>query len=332
MTVDTTPVADTIQVRSPSKLNLFLELLKRRDDGFHEIDTVMVAIDVCDDITIRRSDVPGVRLDIDWLPDRGTVAKSLDVAADADLLNVPTDDSNLISRAIRAMTDRFAISGGFEVRLRKRVPAGAGMGGASANAATTILAIDSLCDLRTEFRELQSIAAELGSDVPFFLGTSRDEAITAARCTGRGEIIEPLAVSGDLHFLVVFPNASLSTARVYSRSSVPVIAMDPQLLIDRLATGTVSETGEEFSNRLSPPACQIEPRIEEIHRSLWQSGLKAVQLTGSGSASFAMMSTRHDADVAALELRKQLQPGALVFAASTIKIPIATPCNVWTDA
>lgn len=330
------PSAPWVTRRCPAKLNLFLELLGKRADGFHELDTVMVAIDVCDLLSVKHRSQPEIRLSLDWLPSRAELESQLWGAPDADsFFDIPDDHRNLVHRAIEAIAQHDRISGGFEVRLKKRIPPGAGMGGASSNAASALLAVREACRIDRPVGELHPIAAELGSDVPFFLGAdfhgeheshavdeaSTDEQVSpkwsAAQAGGRGERITPVDLAKPLHFVVVYPGIVLSTAEVYGEAQIPGSAVEPSALLDALRNGRVSQVGQSLTNRLTTPALKIAPQIREIHESMWQLGMKAVQLTGSGSASFALVESRSVAEAAADRLRKRLQPGALVMAATT---------------
>ena len=161
----------------PAKLNLFLEILGRRADGYHELDTVMVAIDWRDELELQMTAEPGISLDVQWLPSREAVAAQLGVHPLDVRLDVPTDASNLVHRALALVSEATRYAGGWNVRLGKRIPSGAGMGGASSDAAATLrLAAMALTDSENgasvclSSEKLRELAALLGSDVPFFLG------------------------------------------------------------------------------------------------------------------------------------------------------------------
>ena len=335
----------------PAKLNLFLELLGRRPDGYHEIDTVMVAIDLCDRLTISRSATAGIRLTCDWLPSRSAVASRLGLDPDSpqagDLLDIPTDQCNLISRALSQFIRRFDISGGFDVSLGKRIPAGAGMGGASSDAASALRCAAKLTEMDPDDPALVEIAAAIGSDVPFFFGCppvslasgrggelargtaaaadpilSREVAVgTACRARGRGELLEPLAMARPLHFVVVFPGESLSTARVYGAATVNHRPSAATALIQALASGDPSAVAHGLRNRLAAPARKIAPWIDQALEFLRQSDVLGYQLTGSGSACFGLTASAQAAIEARDFLRRKLEPGALVMTARTIAVP-----------
>ncbi len=155
----------------PAKLNLFLELLGRREDGFHEIDTVMVPIDWRDELQVRVTDRDEIRLQVEWRPSIEAIADQLGIElgseAAATLLSLPTDNTNLVCRALDRFRQTFGTPGGFEAKLLKQIPAGAGMGGASSDAASALRCAAKLHGLALDDPQLTALAAEIGSDVPF---------------------------------------------------------------------------------------------------------------------------------------------------------------------
>ena len=166
--------SSTVGVRVPAKLNLFLELLKRRDDGFHEIDTVMVPIDWCDHLRVCRSQRPGVRLQVDWLPSRVTSSRRLGLSASQ--LSVPTNHNNPVCRAISRFIEVFGVTGGFDCELLKSIPPGAGMGWASSDAAAALRCAAKLCGVPASSAEIFDIACSIGfSHVPELLDDRRVE-------------------------------------------------------------------------------------------------------------------------------------------------------------
>ncbi|TWU48594.1 4-diphosphocytidyl-2-C-methyl-D-erythritol kinase [Rubripirellula tenax] len=286
------PVGTVAHTRAPAKLNLFLELKARRDDGFHEIDTVMVPIDWCDELRIRRSTEPGIRLTIDWLPSRKVVAQRLGIDDDPkrsnDLLSIPVGESNLVSRALSRFIAEFNIVGGFDCELRKSVPAGAGMGGASSDAASAIACAAKLCGIDSRHPKLMDIAASIGSDVPFFLGLGINP-MSAIRATGRGECLSPVNLAEPLHVVVIYPSVSLSTGKVYAASQVPDEPIDGSEIVRSLERGDLRAITRRMINRLSEPARILAPQIDEIIESVWRTSGITCQLTGSGSACFAIV-------------------------------------------
>ena len=307
----------------PAKLNLFLELLEKRADGFHEIDTIMTPIDLCDELRVWRIQEELIKLTVDWLPSRTIVAKRLGLDSvsqeAANLLDIPTDERNLVYRALQRFADHYQISGGFGCDLRKRIPAGAGLGGASSDAASALLCAAKLAGIDEREPGLAKIASSLGSDIPFFLGCGGR--ISAARATGRGEKITGIELSTPIHYVIVYPNASLSTPEVYSHSRIPAEIRLPNQLLDAMANGDICEIQRHLANRLSEPAKKILPRIDEILESLWRSGLQACQLTGSGSACFAVARSDLQSKEAKTLLQSTLEPGALISLARSVSVP-----------
>ncbi|WP_182865998.1 4-(cytidine 5'-diphospho)-2-C-methyl-D-erythritol kinase [Stieleria mannarensis] len=314
----------------PAKLNLFLEIPARRDDGYHEIDTVMVAIDWRDELEIESIPQGRIELTASWLPSIEAVAGELGLdASDGDvpeLLRIPTDDSNLVVRALDAFRTSFGIKTGFRVRLGKRIPAGAGMGGASSDAAHAISCAAQIHQIDNRSRELHEIAASIGSDVPFFLGRGDPGSPVAALATGRGELLSPLQTCPSIHFVVAYPSVSLSTAGVYAQLNVPPHPVGSGSFLQAMARQDRESMGREMMNRLTEPALKILPQLNELLESLWQSGLQPCQLTGSGSACFGIARDAEQAKDIVKRLKTELQPGVLLRMAQTV--PAATPIEI----
>ncbi len=331
--------ARTARTRPPAKLNLFLELLSRREDGFHEIDTVMVPIDWCDELSVQRTERPGIELDVDWLPSQRILADRLGISGDPDaveaILGIPDTASNLVYQAIEKFQTRFHVPGGFRCQLRKQIPAGAGMGGASSDAAAALRCAAAICGLSRESDEIRKIASTIGSDVPFFLGPHigpkggqnsgtelrRTGRSFAAQATGRGEQIDVIDLANQLYFVVAYPCRSLSTAAVYAACSVPKSPISSAAILSVLRDGDPLRIGQNLYNRLAEPAKKIAPLIDEIYKSMWRSGLQACQLTGSGSACFAIATSASSARHGAARLRSRLQPGVLVKVVRSTNVP-----------
>ncbi|MGB7323870.1 MAG: 4-(cytidine 5'-diphospho)-2-C-methyl-D-erythritol kinase [Rubripirellula sp.] len=324
------PIDTVARTRAPAKLNLFLELINRRDDGFHDIDTVLVPIDWCDQLQVTRSVDPGVRLSVDWLPSREIVAQRLqienDPARQASMLSIPTDNTNLVTRALMRVAEVFELETGFDCKLLKTIPAGAGMGGASSDAASAIACAAKLISVSPRHPALIEIAAEIGSDVPFFLGLG-DEPMSAIRATGRGEKLAPVCLGGRLDFVVIYPSVSLSTAKVYAASQVPAEPRGAADLVLSLANANHEAIEESMMNRLSHPARILAPQIDEIIESVWRAGCRTCQLTGSGSACFALVRSPFEARRLAKKLRASFREtthpggGAIVAATRTTRVP-----------
>jgi 4-diphosphocytidyl-2-C-methyl-D-erythritol kinase len=231
-----------------AKLNLFLELLGRRPDGYHEIDSVFAEIDLHDTMTIE----PAAALSVE-----------------VEGLAAPDGPANLAHRAAQALGARVRI------RLHKRIPIGAGLGGGSSDAAAVLRALGS----GVPSAKLLAIARSLGSDVPFFLtgGT--------ARCRGVGDLVEPLAGPKGRRFLLLAPALHMATARVYAAAG-PLLT-GPRRNATVFAGRYLANGRAPYFNRLQEAAEGLEPRLREVREKGEGIFSRVFTMTGSGSAYFA---------------------------------------------
>ena len=256
----------SVVVRCPAKLNLFLEVVGRRDDGYHDIDTVMQAIDLADVLEIApRAD-----------------GELVLVCSDPGL---PTDERNLVVRAAVALREATGHGGGATMRLTKRVPSEAGLGGGSSDAAGALVGLSMAWGLGLGAEELRPVAAGVGSDVAFFLtgGT--------ARCTGRGEVVEPLEVGAVFHYVLVCPQVRVSTGAAYEEVRFPLTPRrnDINMMVRSVVEGHVGGVGGALFNRLEGPAFSLHPELSAAKGELARSGpFAGVGMTGSGSALFGL--------------------------------------------
>lgn len=294
-----------VVVRAPAKLNLFLELLGKRPDGYHELETAMVPVSCFDTLLVRRTTAhDDVRLTTHWWPSAAAWTETLGDAAEP-LLSIPDDATNLIHRAISAVKVAFDIDFGFDVTVRKRIPAGAGMGGASSDAAAAIHAAVLLGGIRTTGERLAEIAAGIGSDVPFFLGPPtlllantppvRSLGSTVAIATGRGEKLEIRTLPRPLWFVVGYPRGGLSTARVYAAAQIPQQPVRVGKFLDALTAGSFAALHSDMLNRLSHPARLLSPVVGDLLALMETNGLTPAMMTGSGSACFCLCENQEHA-------------------------------------
>ncbi len=255
--------------KSCCKVNLLLNILGRRADGFHELETVLQPLALCDELTFEPA-AKGVMLSCN--------EKSL-----------PTDSGNLVFRAAENFLAAAHISGGVKIHLEKRVPLAAGLGGGSGNAATTLQALNELFGKPLAPEKLFEIAAALGSDIPFFL---QDK---PALGTGRGEKIQPLenfpALAGKA-FLLIHPGFGISTPWAYQNLARFPAALNgksrAQKLISLLQTADLPPASAEFYNSLEAPAFEKFPILQLFKEFLLASGALAALMSGSGSTTFAI--------------------------------------------
>ena len=276
-----------IRIDAPAKLNLFLELRRRRSDGYHELETLMVPVDVYDTLVIQARADHQLKLDCSWAP-------GLDSAFSGPL---PPSRDNLVYHAVETLRNRAGIDLGADIWLRKRIPAQAGLGGASSDAAAALAAANAVWQLGWSRPRLAQLAADLGSDVPFFLHDS------AALCQGRGERIEPLAIGRPMSLVLIKPTAGLSTADVYRHAVVPDQPRSSDPLRAALRFSNLSEVGKRLFNRLQTAAASLTPWIQRIASAIEPHGVCGHQMSGSGTSYFALCRHKRHAKQIAARLR-----------------------------
>ncbi|HVT27777.1 MAG TPA: 4-(cytidine 5'-diphospho)-2-C-methyl-D-erythritol kinase [Lacipirellulaceae bacterium] len=270
---------------APAKLNLFLDVLGRRGDGFHDLETMMVPIRLADQVsftpTPKEAHGHAGRILFD-------VRTCWPVRSPPQPPEIPAGSDNLIVNALELFRRRSGCSRGAHVQLVKRIPWGAGMGGGSSDAAAALKLANRGWHIDWSDERLSALAAEVGSDVPFFLSHS------PAICRGRGERVERLPLLPTLYFVVVKPPAALRTNDVYRShdsmaGSKPITARGS---LDRLKTslshGDWCNLGRWMQNRLQAAASLLSPCVDELRRTFAELDFVGHQLTGSGSAYFGV--------------------------------------------
>lgn len=265
--------ATSAVVWAPAKLNLFFEVLARRSDGFHEIETLMVPISLYDTLYAWPDSRGEVRLDCRW---------AAAFSASEALGRLPPEHENLATRAVRLLKTRAGVDAGLAMRLVKRIPSASGLGGGSSDAAAALLAANEIWRLGWTRSALAELAAELGSDVPFFLVGG------AAIGRGRGERLEAVANLLPLHFVVVRPPEGLSTAAVYARCQVASAPAKLPPLVEALRGGDTRKLRSLVHNRLEGAADTLSPWIGRVRRELARHDCLAAQMSGSGTAYFGI--------------------------------------------
>jgi len=253
-----------LTVEAFAKVNRSLRVLGRREDGYHELDTVFQTVDLTDRLYFSEGE------DAD---DAGEVSLTIEGGASNDL---PADSSNLILRAAQALRERFSVRRGARIHLSKKIPIGGGLGGGSSNAASALRGLVALWELPATEDDLQPLAASLGSDVPFFLLGGR------ARGRGRGEVLTPLPDGPEEWLVLAFPPFALSTAAVYGASSAAA-------LTDSGAQTNLRNTGLDGGperNDLEPAAESLRGELRRLRLALSEHGATSARLSGSGSTVF----------------------------------------------
>lgn len=267
-----------MQVFAPAKINLSLKVFDKRDDGFHEIETLIAPVSLYDKIEIEKQN------------------RWIDLSCDDPTLS--TGDDNLVVRAAKLFLERAKIKSGVLIKLEKKIPHGAGLGGGSSDAAATLRALNRLFATKLSVEDLANLAATIGSDVSFFLHGS------AAICKGRGEIVEPMKLNRKWPVLLLKPAFGVSSGWAYSRwqesKEIPEISYVPQNL-----------DGQSFVNDLERPVFEKFVFLAQLKAWLRkQPEVSAALMSGSGSTVFAVLKdiadTRALADRARNELDREI--------------------------
>ncbi len=289
------------KIRAPAKINLGLRLLGVRSDGYHRLESVFVPIGVWDDLEIEiLAGEPGIELTVDS-PTAGDVN-----ALSVQLSDVTAGPDNLVVRAAAAFCKETGFDHRIGLRLTKRIPAGAGLGGGSSDAAAVLVGMASLLGREVSRETLHSLALGLGADVPFFL------APRPSLVSGIGEIIESLEGIPAFDLVVVNPGISLSTAEVYRATDALRGALtdgrpgSTMRAISRLRGETGDLTlalGDLLINDLEPAARRLCPPVARLIERLSELGAMGVSMSGSGATVFGVFASGELANQAAQELR-----------------------------
>jgi 4-diphosphocytidyl-2-C-methyl-D-erythritol kinase len=277
-----------MQVLAPAKINLSLKIIGRRNDGFHELDTLIAPISLNDEIRI----------------DKARPGKGFEFRCDDP--SVPQGDDNLAVRAAKAFFETTKIDPVVSIELRKKIPHSAGLGGGSSDAASVLLALNELFDAKLSREALAEMATPIGSDVPFFVFQS------AALCQGYGEMVTPRKLKRQLSILLLKPAFAIPTVWAYSRwqdsREIPEIRYEAQEFSD-----------QTFVNDLERPV--FEKFVFLAQLKMWllsQSEVGAALMSGSGSTMFAVVRENADADSVANRAKTALDPELWTCACETI--------------
>lgn len=284
----------SLQLPSFAKINWLLRILGKRSDAYHELITVLQTISLCDDLSF---DLRG----------------DAQITLSCDDPEIPTDDTNLIVRAAALLQERLSKSCGCEIRLTKSIPTKAGLGGASANAATTLMALNSLWSGALDVDDLTRLASELGADVPFFL--------VGGRClgTGTGTTISTLPDGPKQHLIVVTPNASVATADAYASLNAGSLTTSESasILSSSLAELNSADSRQwPLHNDFEGVIFEIEPEIKRVKDALLEAGARGALLAGSGSSVFGVFDDQAARDRVVDNLRGEA--GWKVFSCETL--------------
>lgn len=255
-------------IKAPAKINLSLDVLYKRDDGFHELEMIMTTIDLAD------------RIELELLDENRVVVQS-------QTRFVPDDERNLAYKAASLVKDRFSINKGVAIKIDKNIPVAAGLGGGSSDAAAVLRGLNKLWNLQLSIDELAQLGAEIGSDVSFCVygGT--------ALAKGKGEVITPLPAPPKCWVVLAKPSIGVSTGEIYKKLELENLEHpDTQAMLEAINTSNYEKMCRNLSNVLESVTLNLHPEVKQIKRDMKRFGADAVLMSGSGPTVFALV--QHD--------------------------------------
>lgn len=264
---------DSIKILSPAKLNLYLEVLNKRPDGYHNIRSLFERISLSDELTFKQSD-----------------GQCIEIKSDSK--DIPKDGRNLVYKAASLLRDTLGIKKGVSIEIKKRIPVGSGLGGGSSNAASALLALKNLWNLRLSQKKLLAYGSYLGSDVAFFLSGA-----SFAVGEGRGEKIKPLT-----HFkkkfwhIIIVPDFKVSTQEIYAGldNLENCNKRETNLSARQLSQAAKIPLGNIIYNRLEEATFKRYPKVKELKEALLSRGVQNAAMSGSGGAVFGIVNSRKE--------------------------------------
>jgi len=274
-------MSQTVRIRNNAKTNLFLRVLRRRPDGYHELETIFHTLDLADSVTIARTTSGDV--EVDMRPESGTMQ------------GLPRATDNIVAAAVRKLIDAGGRPEGVRIEITKRIPAGAGLGGGSGNAAAVLVCLNEMWDLRLDSRRLAELALSLGADVPYCLSGG------TALATGRGEEITALPAPATLWFVLGLSREPLLTRDVYEEFESPRDAADVRSAPMSLALGMgdVEGVASLVHNDLEAPAFRLRPRLARLKTTMLEGGALGAVMSGSGPTMIGLARDRDHASAIA---------------------------------
>ena len=269
-----------MRLQAFAKINLGLDVLGKREDGYHEVRMIMQTIQMYDVLEIEKKKEPGIVLT-------------------TNIPYVPTDERNLVYKAAQMLMDEFGIEEGLSIKLRKFIPVAAGMAGGSSNCAAALKGMNQLFDLGLSIDELCEIGVTLGADVPYCIwgGTALSEGI--------GEKLSRVDAMPDCYILIAKPGISVSTAFVYKNLDLPALSKHPDIdgMLECLKEKDLTGICNRLENVLETVTIKEYPIIEKVKKHLMDQGAKGALMSGSGPTIFAIFEDKKTADDAMESLR-----------------------------
>lgn len=266
---------DTLQLKAYAKINLGLDVVRRREDGYHEVRMIMQTVKLFDKLTFYLSEEPGIRIK-------------------TNLGFLPVDKNNLVYKAVKLLQDTYHVEKGMEIDLFKCIPVAAGMAGGSSDCAAALVGASRLFGLGLSRKELMELGVKLGADVPYCVlrGTALSEGI--------GEVLTPLPPIPDCHILIAKPAVSVSTKYVYEHLDAEGVKTHPDIdgMIAAIREGSLKGITDRMENVLETVTILKYPVIEEIKNCMNEQGAMNALMSGSGPTVFGIFEREEDAYVA----------------------------------
>ena len=271
---------DTIRLKARAKINLGLDVVRRREDGYHEVKMVMQMLRLYDQIDIEKTQESGIFVR-------------------SNLSFLPTDERNIAYKAAKVMIDQFGLEQGVIIRIEKHIPVAAGMAGGSTDCAAVLYGMNKLFGLRLNQKKLRELGVKLGADVPYCL--MRQTALSE----GIGEILTPISPHQDCPFLIAKPSVSVSTRHVYEHLKLDEQTMHPDIdgIVTALADGDLYGVTDRMANVLETVTVPEHPVIDEIKKQMMASGAVNALMSGSGPTVFGIFDDEEKAKKACEDMK-----------------------------
>ena len=271
---------DTIRLKARAKINLGLDVVRRREDGYHEVKMVMQMLRLYDQIDIEKTQESGIFVR-------------------SNLSFLPTDERNIAYKAAKVMIDQFGLEQGVIIRIEKHIPVAAGMAGGSTDCAAVLYGMNKLFGLRLNQKKLRELGVKLGADVPYCL--MRQTALSE----GIGEIHTPISPLQDCPILIAKPSVSVSTRHVYEHLKLDEQTMHPDIdgIVTALADGDLYGVTDRMANVLETVTVPEHPVIDEIKKQMMASGAVNALMSGSGPTVFGIFDDEEKAKKACEDMK-----------------------------
>lgn len=270
-----------IVLKAYAKINLGLDVLRRREDGYHDLRMIMQSIGLYDELTLKKMGKDEILLT-------------------SNVGSLPNNDKNLVYKAIRLMKTEFNITTGVKADLEKRIPVAAGMAGGSTDAAAALIGMNRLFDLKLTQQQLMELGVKLGADVPYCImgGTALSEGI--------GEVLTPLKPMPDCYILIAKPGISVSTRFVYENLEVDKLSYHPDIdgMIDSVEAGDLKGITDRLSNVLETVTEKKYPIITKIKNAMLEAGAMNTLMSGSGPTVFGIFADKKTATEGLAKVRE----------------------------